>query len=91
MNATVPSVLRIVSNRSHSMTVQPWGFAMECEYEYDPGEPTIWHPAELSHPGSPPNVALLSCKVGGVDLMEMLSFDQQERIEGVILDQLENY
>jgi hypothetical protein len=62
---------------------------MECEYDYDGGEPTIWWPTELAHPGAPPNVQLLVCKVGGQNIYDMLTLDQVERIEESILDQLE--
>lgn len=71
--------------------VNPYDLAapMVCEYEYDEGEaPTIAY-GEFDHPGFPANATLLSCKVGGVDLMDMLSSSQVERIEDAILEQLE--
>ena len=71
------------------MVVSPWDFPMVCEYEYDCGEVPIFWPTELAHPGSPSNVTLLSCKVAGVEVYDMLSNDQIERIEEAILDQVE--
>lgn len=85
MNARIA----LASLRSFSTTVSPWDFPMEVTYEYEEGEIPIFWPTELAHPGSPPNVALLSCRVGGVDITEMLKPEQQERIEEAILDQLE--
>ncbi len=81
--------IQLVSPYSRTTVVAPWGFAMECDYEYDEGEPEVRGSLEFSHPGTPPNAALLSCKVGGVDITEMLSLDQRDRIEEFILDQME--
>jgi hypothetical protein len=90
MNATTPARLRIVADNMHRTTVAPYGFDMECEYEYDPGEEAIHWPTSAAHPGSPANVQVLVCRIGGVDVIDMLSFDQTERIEEEILKQLEN-
>lgn len=81
--------LRIVSPRAQSTTVEPYGFPMDCEFEYEEGEPTIYWPTDAAHPGSPPNVQLLACNVGGVNLYPMLSLTQINRIEEAILDQVE--
>lgn len=56
------------------------GVSMACQYEYDPAEP-----ATYLHPGSPENAALVSCKVGGVDIFEMLTNEQQDEIETLLL------
>jgi hypothetical protein len=90
MNLSELPLIRISSPRANTATVNPYGFDMECEYEHDPGEPPIYSPAEIAHPGTPPDVQLLSCMVGGVDLMEMLSSPQIARIEDAILEQLED-
>ena len=79
----------LTSLRARSATVAPYDFPMEVTYEYDEGEAPIFWPTELAHPGSPPNAVLLSCKVGGVEIYEMLSSSQIERIEDEILQQLE--
>lgn len=90
MNAALPqSVLRIVSDNTHTATVSPYDFDMVCGYEYDPGEPAIFWPTDLAHPGSPPEVQLLSCFVGGVNIFDMLSNAQITRIEDCIVTQLE--
>jgi hypothetical protein len=72
-----------------STIVSPYDFPMEVSFEYDEGESPILWPTELAHPGAPSNVVLLSCVVGGVDLMDMLSSQQVDRIEAAILDQME--
>ena len=85
MNARI----QLASLRSFSTVVSPYGFPMECEYEYDEGESPIFWPTEQAHPGSPPNVQLLSCRIGGVEVYDMLKPEQCERIEETILEQLE--
>jgi hypothetical protein len=62
-------------------TVTYCGIAMACSYEYDPAEPMTWH-----HPGSPADASLVSCKVAGVDIFPMLTREQQEEIETLILE-----
>jgi hypothetical protein len=81
--------ITIISQRAKTAVVQPYGFPMECEYEYDEGEAPIYWPTELAHPGCPPNAELMACRVGGVDIYEMLKHEQIERIEDAILSQLE--
>jgi hypothetical protein len=70
MNARVP--IRIVSPSCQTATVSPWGFRMECDFDFDAGEPAIWSPIDRAHPGTPPNAELIACRVGGVDITEML-------------------
>jgi hypothetical protein len=82
--------IRLTSPYARTAVVEPWGFCMTCEYEYEEGEAPTIADGEFDHPGSPANVALLSCTVGGVDIMEMLKLEQQERIEEAILELLEN-
>lgn len=89
MNATVPARLRIVSPNSQTATVSPYGFAMECEFEYDKGEAQIFWPTEHAHPGTPPNAQLLACRVGGVDITEMLTSCQRENIEEKLVRECE--
>lgn len=60
-------------------TVSPYDFDMLCEYEYITPE----HPIMDS-----PGAVLITCRVGGVDVMDMLTSAQIERIEGAILDTL---
>lgn len=83
------AVLHITSPRALTTIVSPYEFPMQVEYEFDPGEPSIFWPTERAHPGSPPNAELLSCKVSGVDIYRMLSPDQIERVEDAILEQHE--
>jgi hypothetical protein len=89
VNTQMPAVVTVTRSNHHPTVVETYGFPMEVTYEYDEGEPTIWWPTELAHPGSPPNVQLLTCKVGGQDIYDMLTPEQVTRIEDSILDQLE--
>lgn len=81
--------ITIISQRGSTTVVEPYGFPMEVDYEYDPGEAPIFWPTDLAHPGCPPNAELLACRVGGVDIYPMLSPDQIDWIEEKIVDQLE--
>jgi hypothetical protein len=88
MDASTLPAIHLTSTRERTAVVAPWGFDMECSYEYDEGEPPTIQYGEFDHPGTPANVALLSCKVGGVDLIDMLSLRQQNHIEESILEQI---
>jgi hypothetical protein len=81
--------IRLISVNSRTAIVEPWGFPMECEYEFEEGEAPILGPNGFEHPGCPDNAVLLSCTVAGVDITEMLSNAQTERLEDAILEQLE--
>lgn len=83
--------LHIVSPSCRTSVVSPWGFSMECEFEYDAGEPPIWSPIDHAHPGSPPNAELIACKVGGIAITEMLTLDQRERIEEDLIQRMEGF
>lgn len=61
------------------MIVRPWGFDMEVEAEIDEGE----LPGPLN-PGVDPFVIVLSVKVGGVEIYEMLTGDQLLRVEAAV-------
>jgi hypothetical protein len=80
---------RIVPLNHFTATVDPYGFDMDVTYEFDEGEPPILWPDSLAHPGTPPTAAVLTCKVGGVDIIDMLSAKQIDRIEQCIVDQME--
>jgi hypothetical protein len=81
MNATVPARLRIVGSNEHTLIVEPYGFPMVCEFEFYPGES-----GTFTTPGTPDNLQMLSCTVGGVDIVDMLSNSQRERIEELLLE-----
>lgn len=87
MNARIP--LRIVSPSSRSLTVAPWDFDIRCVYEYDEGEPMVWSPIDRAHPGTPPNAQLLEAWVGPVNIYDMLSSTQIERLEDAVLEAME--
>ena len=95
MNARAePSALalpvRLTSPYEKTIVVSPWGFPIEASYEYDAGEPArISGGPDNWQPGTPPNAFLLSCRIEGVDVTEMISSDQRERLEEAILDALE--
>ena len=59
--------------------VRPWGFDMDVEVELDEGEP----PGPLN-PGVDPFIIVLSVKVGGVEIYEMLNDTQLLRIEAAV-------
>jgi hypothetical protein len=69
--------------------VSPWGFPMSVDYEYDAGEPPILWPTDDAHPGCPSSAQVLACRVGGVDIVDMLDNRQIERIEEALLRQIE--
>ena len=84
MNATTPARLRV--ENEHRATVSPYGFPMVCEFEFYEGEMAIFWPTEFAHPGTPDSCQLLQAFVGGVDVYEMLSSEQIERIEETYLE-----
>jgi hypothetical protein len=81
--------IRLTSPYARTAVVQPYGFDMRVSFEYDPGEAMVFWPTELAHPGSPPTVSLLSCRIGETEVYDMLSNGQIETIEEEILSQLE--
>lgn len=72
-----------------TVELEVWGVPMVCIFDYQDGESPIFWPTEQAHPGSPPECVLESCKVGGVELIDMLSFEQVERLEEKAVEQLE--
>jgi hypothetical protein len=70
--------------------VKPWGFEMECDYEYEPGESPCYDVDACPGPGYPANASLVACRVAGVDITDMLDVCQREFIEETILEQLED-
>lgn len=82
--------ITLTSTRFHSIVVSPWGFPLEADYEHDPGEdPVVSGGPDNWHPGTPPNVEVIACRIGGVDVTDMLGHQQRERIEDEILRALE--
>jgi hypothetical protein len=82
--------IQLSSLRERIAQVSPWGFPMEVSYEFEEGEPPILSASgNFDHPGYPANVAMLSCRVGGVDITEMVRNEQQERIEEAVLRLIE--
>lgn len=66
-------------------SITAWGIPMDVEYDYSPGESAVkW--GDFPHPGYPASASLLSVKVGGVDIMEMLDDEQTQRIESAVLE-----
>lgn len=55
---------------------------VECEIYWEAGERQTW-----DNPGYPAQATLQSAKVGGVDIIEILSDAQREKIEAAFLDQ----
>lgn len=82
--------VRLSSPYARTMVVEPYGFPMLVEFEHDPGElPKVSGGPDGWHPGTPPSVCILSCRIGGVIVDDMLSGRQTTRIEEAILEALE--
>ncbi len=62
------------------MIVKPWGFDIDVEVDIDEGEPPTLH-----HPGAEPYCVILSAKVGGVEIYEMLDNAQLIRLEQAVM------
>jgi len=61
---------------------------MVVEFELVKGEPTIlW--GDNAHPGSPDCAEISSVLIGGVEVYEMLSNDQLDRIEEKVRDDMD--
>lgn len=58
------------------------GVEMLCEYDYTPGEGQTW-----TDPGYPAAAEVTSCRVGGVQIIAMLSNEQLEAIDTLVLEQ----
>jgi hypothetical protein len=65
-------------------TINYLGVELECTFWFDPEEP-----ATNDHPGSPANAQLDSCKVRGVELIEIFSGEQIARIETLCAEAME--
>lgn len=62
-------------------TVTYCGVRLDCTFEYSPPEERTW-----DDPGGPANAALESCKVAGADIFEMLTREQQDEIETLLIE-----
>ena len=69
-----------MEERSTYVTV--WGITFDCTYVYERGQY-----ASETDPGFDDAAILTVCKVGNVDIFEMLSADQTTSIESAILSQ----
>lgn len=66
-------------------SIKAWDIPMDVEYDFTPGESAVkW--GDYPHPGWPASADLLSVKVGGVDILEMLDDEQIQRIESAVLE-----
>ncbi|MFP5340438.1 MAG: hypothetical protein ACLGIW_18435 [Gammaproteobacteria bacterium] len=66
-------------------SITAWDIPMDVEYEYSPAEAgVLW--GTPPYPGCPASASLLSVKVGGVDILEMLDDEQIQRIESAVLE-----
>jgi hypothetical protein len=85
-----PDNLSVINQMEHAMktdtyTVSPWGFPMEVTAETDIPEPQTY-----TDPGCGWFIGILKVWVGGIDIYEMLTDAQIERIEAAIERQLED-
>jgi hypothetical protein len=81
--------LQIVHPAHYTAVVSPWGFDMECDYSYDPGESANYDLRSNPAPGTPANAELIACRVGSIDITEMVSLCQREFIEEKLIEQME--
>lgn len=65
-------------------TVNYLGVPLDCSYGYVPGSQQTW-----TDPGYPACAEIDSVKVGGVEILDMLSNHQRESIETLILEERE--
>lgn len=74
----------------HTATIEIWdGVPMTCEYEFYPEATPILNDIYGGDPGWPAYSSLISCMVGGIDIYEMLSPKQIDRIEAALTAQME--
>lgn len=73
----------------HTLTVSLYGFEMEVDVEVDAGEPPRFDSYDGGDPGWPAEAILLACRVGGVNVYDMLDNDQLSRIEEAVLRALD--
>jgi len=64
--------------------VSPWDFEMDVRADVYPAEPMT-----ADHPAAPPLADIFHVFVGGVDILEMLSKAQIERLEDHVLRTLD--
>ncbi len=62
-------------------SVVVWDIPMDVEFDFSPAESQTH-----DHPGSPAEASIYACKVNGIDIVEMLSDAQHQRIEAAILE-----
>jgi hypothetical protein len=62
-------------------TVIYCGVSLDCEYDYTPGESGTY-----IDPPYPASAEVHSCKVGGVEIVEMLTNSQLEALDTLILE-----
>lgn len=65
-------------------TISYCGVVMDCTYDYTPGCGQTW-----LEPGYPACAEVNSVKVGGVEVLDMLSNEQREAIDTLICEQRE--
>lgn len=64
-------------------------YTLEVEYDYEPEEPMVMYYKDGSgHPGSPAIVNIYSCKLGDVDILDLLAPNRIEDIEELIFNQI---
>jgi hypothetical protein len=71
--------------KTDTYTVSPWDFPIEVTAETEIPEPQTY-----THPGCGWSIVVVRACVGGIDIYEMLTNAQIERIESAIARQLED-
>lgn len=63
-----------------TLTIDPFGFPMEVDFYYTPAYPGSW-----DEPSEREDASIEAVRVGGVDINDMLSLEQSQRIERALL------
>ena len=66
------------------MEIELRGIPLECEYEWDEGEPKTW-----DHPGAPAGAFLIRCFVGGRNIIDLLDDRAIREIEEILAQRTE--
>ncbi len=72
-----------------SLDIEAYDVPMRVYFDYEPGEPMVLS-GPMAGPGYAPEVIIDSVLIGGVNVYEMLTARQLERIEQIVLRILED-
>ena len=73
-----------------TIELSPFGYPMELEYEWIPGEPAILWPTEHAHPGSASGAVLVAVRVGGHNIYDQMRDSLTQYLEDEIRKAVES-